>query len=146
MLTAARLVAGVMFAILAWYVSELIKPLFPEGRDVGRFSEVNAAISFVVGWRIAGTRAPAGWGGAVSYGLTATFFLTLWCLFLQSFGVMITQSLRKAYDGPIEAIIGVFELMVEHALIMADVEVIGTLVVGGVIAALVVEWSGRRWR
>jgi hypothetical protein len=144
--TAAKLVAAILFAALGWYVSELIKPLFPEERNVGRFSEVNAVIGLFVGWVVAGSRARTTWVNAVSYGLTATVALVFWGLLLQSFGEMIRMSLNKRYDGPAEAVIGVFSLMYEYGMMMAEVRVIVTLVVGGIVAGLVTEFFGRRFR
>jgi len=144
--TAAKLVAAILFAALGWYVSELIKPLFPEERNVGRFSEVNAVIGLFVGWVVAGSRARTTWVNAVSYGLTATVALVFWGLLLHSFGEMIRMSLNKRYDGPAEAVIGVFALMYDYGMMMAEVHVIVTLVVGGVVAGLVTEYFGRRFR
>jgi hypothetical protein len=146
MWTAAKLVAGVLFAGLAWYASQLIKPEFPEGTDLGWFAEVNAAIGFVMGWIIAGTRAGGSWSAAVSYGLTTAVAMTVAGLFLHSGAEMVRRSLMRVYDGPAEAVVAVFELMVEHGLIMATAPIIGTLLIGGVMAALLVEITGRNFR
>ena len=143
--TAAKLVAGALFAALAWVASGLIVPLLPEATAVGMFAPVNAAIGFVVGWRVAGSRARTTLRGAVSYGLTAAFAMTFAALFLHSFAIMIRQSLRKLYDGPADALIGVVELMIEHGRLLAAPEVLGTLLLGGVLAGLATEWAGRRW-
>jgi len=144
--TAAKLAAAVLFAALAWFASELIKPLFPEGSDVGRFSEINAVIGAIAGWRVAGPRARTTLQGAVSYGLTTTIVMTVSALFLHSFAVMIRQSLRKLYDGPVEAVAGVFEIMFHNFMMIATPEVLGTILVGGMVAGLVTEWFGRNFR
>jgi hypothetical protein len=146
MLTAAKMVAGILFAGLAWYVSQLIKPLFPEGTNTGWFAEVNAVISFLVAWQIAGPRAGTSWSGAVSYGLTTTVAMTFWAVFLHSGGEMVRKSLQKLYDGPSEAVVDVFALTLEHAMLMATPEVLGMLVAGGVLAAILVEVTGRNFR
>ena len=146
MLTAGKLVAAILFAGLAWWTSQVIMPLFPEGTDPGLFEWVNTAVGFVVGWVIAGSRAGTGWAAAVSYGLTTVAGLVFWALFLNCAAEMIRLSLRRAYDGPVEAVIGIFDLMVENGQIMIDPTVIGTLVIGGVVAALVVELAGRNFR
>ena len=144
--TAAKLVAAVLWGALAWYVSQLIKPLFPPGSDVGWFAEINAVIGVVLGWRVAGSRAGASWLGAISYGLTATVAVVFWGLFLQSFAKMVGKStITGAYDGPVDAVVGVFEMMVEHGRLMIDPTVIGALVVGGVLAGLLTEWTARNF-
>ncbi len=144
--TAAKVVAAILFAALAWVTSEMIKPLFPDERNVGRFSEVNAVIGLFVGWIVAGSRAKTTLANAVSYGLTATVALVFWSLLLQSFGEMIRFSLNKRYDGPAEAVIGVFSLMYEYGMLMAELHVIATLVIGGILAGLITEFFGRRFR
>lgn len=144
--TMAKLVAGILFAALAWYVSELIKPLFPEGYDPGRFSETNAAIGFGVGWVVAGSRAGRGWMSGISAGLTAAFALVFWGLLLNCTYEMIRLSLRRQYDGPVEAVIGVFQLMMSNLLIMLDAEVLITLFGGAIIIGLVVEYTSRKAR
>lgn len=144
--TAGRLVAGVLFALLAWMASQLIVPQFPAGFDPGRFAEVNAVIGFLCGWIVAGSRANTTWSGAVSYGLTATIALVFWGLFVHGFAVMIEKSLDKLYDGPVEALADVFGLMFENALLMAVQPVVLTLVIGGIVAGIVTEMAARAWR
>lgn len=143
--TAARFVGAVMFAALGWYVSGLIVPLFPEGTDMGWFTEVNAALGLFVGWKVAGPRGGTGYGAALSYGLTTAFALFALGLFLHSSYTMIEKSLRKLYDGPMEAVVSVFELMIEHAVLVATPQVIGTFVIGGLVGGLVTEFFGRRF-
>ena len=142
--TMARLVGAVLYAALAWYVSELIKPFFEEGFNPGWFSEVNAVVGLYAGWTIAGSRAGMGYVGAVSYGLTATIALTVLGLFVHSSFEMIQLSLRKQYEGPVEAVVNIAELGLGHAQTMAEPEVLIPLVLGGILAGLVVEFTGRR--
>jgi len=144
--TAARLVAGLLFAALAWITSQLIQPQFPEGFDPGYFAEVNAAIGFLCGWVVAGSRARTTWSGAVSYGLTATVALVFWGLFLHCFWLMIGKSTDRVYDGPLEALIDVFQLMFENAQLMAVQPVLLMLLLGGIAAGIVTEMAGRAWR
>jgi hypothetical protein len=144
--TAAKLVAGFAWAVLAWLASERIKPYFPEGMNLGRFSEVNAALGVLIGWKMAGPRAGFGWFAAVSNGLTTTLALLVTGVFIHSFVEMVRLSLRRLYEGPVEALVDVFRLMVEYLALMARSDVIMTLVAGGIFAGLAVEWAGRRWR
>jgi hypothetical protein len=147
MWTAAKLVAAILFAGLAFYVSQLIRPLFPEGTNLGWFAEVNAVIGYFSGWVIAGSRAgQGGWPAAVSYGLTATVGMTFWCLVIHSGVVMIEKSMMRLYDGPGEAIVAFFGLLVDHLFLMSTPEVLIVLFGGGVVAALVTEVAGRNFR
>ncbi|SMY09589.1 TrgA family protein [Flavimaricola marinus] len=144
--TMAKLVGAILFAIIAWYVSQLIKPLFPEGYDPGRFAEFNALIGLGVGWIVAGSRAGGGWSSGISAGLTAAFALVFWGLLLNCTYEMLRLSLRRQYDGPLEAVIGVFELMFENLMIMLDVQVLVVLFGSAAIAGLVIEFTSRKAR
>lgn len=143
--TFGKLVGAVLFGALAWYVSGLIVPLFPEGTQLGLFREVNTAFGLMCGWTIAGPRAGTGYVASLSYGLTTLVSMVVVALFFNSSVVMIEQSLRKRYDGPGEAVADVFAMFVEHGILMMTPEVVGTLVVGSLAAGLVVEFFGRRF-
>jgi len=143
--TAARIVAAVLLAALGWFVSELIKPLFPPEQQTGWFSEANAVIGFLVGWVFMGKRAGDTYSGALGYGLTGAVLLVIWGLFLHSFYEMIEKSLRKQYDQPLEAVVAIFEIMIKHAPVLINPIVIGTLLIGSMIIGVIVEFVGRRF-
>ncbi|WP_224824653.1 TrgA family protein [Cognatishimia sp. MH4019] len=142
--TFARLVAAVLFAALAWWVSQLIVPLMPNERPMGYFAIINAAVGLVMGWRIQGARAGNGYNAAIGISLTTVAAVVFWGLLLNSTIVMVELSLRKSYDGAVEAVVGVVDLMATHGKIMLDPTVIGTLLVGGLAIGMVTEWASRR--
>lgn len=144
--TAAKLAAAILFGALAWYVSELIKPLFPEGTDLGRFAEFNAVIGAVIGWRVAGGRARTTWPNAIGYGVTAALSMLLTALFVHSFVIMLSQSFRKVYEGPLEALVDVVRLMVDNFQMVATPAVMVALLVGGILGGLVTEWVARNYK
>ena len=45
--------------------------------------------------------------------------------------MMIIRSMNKLYDGPMEALVGIFDLMIENAAPMANTLMIATLFVSG---------------
>lgn len=144
--TAAKLAAAILFGALAWYISELVKPLFPEGTDLGRFSEYNALVGVFAGWRVAGPQARTTWPNAVSYGLTAALTMLVLTVLIHSFNGMLTRSLRRIYQGPMEALIDVVRISTGHLQMISTPEIMGTLLVGGVIGGLLTEWVGRNFK
>jgi hypothetical protein len=82
----------------------------------------------------------------VGYGITATVVTVVVAAFLQCFAIMIRQSLRRLYDGPVEAVVDVFELMVRNGQHLLHAEVLLALALGGVLAGLLTEWVGRNSR
>jgi len=146
MFTMPRLVAAVLLAITGFLGSELIKPLMPEGTQFGLFSFVNMGLGAIMGWVVIGKRIGRGITAAINNGLTGTAALIFWGLFLQAGNEMLRLSLRRRYDGPVEALTDLFRIGMEYAQTMATVPVLGTLFVGGVVAAMLAEISARHWR
>ena len=143
--TAPRLIAAVCLALLAWYTSGLIMPLMPEGTQFGLFSIVNAGLGALAGWQVVGTRVGFGYRPAMGAGLTGTLTFVIWGLVVHSIVIMIENSLDRRYKGPTEAVIDVFNLGLEARAYNGSANVIMTLVVGGLIAGIIAEWSSRRW-
>ena len=144
--TAAKLAAAILFAALAWWVSTLIKPLFPEGTDLGGFAEYNATLGAVIGWFVAGGRARTTWPNAVAYGLTAATGTVLLGLLLYSMLRMLRQSVRRVYEGPVEALVDVVRIMLENFQYISTPEVLLTLAFGGVLSGLLTKWVARNYR
>lgn len=143
--SAGRFIGTIFFGFIVWYVSELFKPAMPEGTNFGNFSEYNAAIGVVLGWSMLGLRAHGSRNSSISAGLTTSVAVLFWGLFIHSVIEMVKLSLRKTYDGPLEALVGVFQLMIEYALMLATPEIIITLVVGGIVTGMISGWAERRW-
>ncbi|NNE81559.1 MAG: TrgA family protein, partial [Silicimonas sp.] len=54
--TGGKLIAAIVFAALAYFISDLVKPLLEDtqGSRVGSLSFVNAFIGLLMGWTIMG--------------------------------------------------------------------------------------------
>lgn len=146
MFTMPRLIAAILLAVTGFLGSELIKPLMPEGTQFGRFSLVNLALGAAVGWVVIGSRVGRGIVPAINNGLTGAAALIFWGLFLQAGYEMLRLSLRRRYDGPVDALTDVFRIGMDHALTMATAPVLGALFLGGVLAAVLAETASRHWR
>jgi len=146
MLTAARLVAGILFGALCWYVTELMKPLMPEGFNPRIGSEVSAVVGFVTGWIVLGTRAGKGTIPAISFGFTAAIVAAFWCLFFNCLLEMIRLAFTGRYKGPADAVIDVFQQMMRFGALLLTPNVLATLVIGGMVAGVITEMTNRRFR
>lgn len=144
--TAAKLVAAVAFAALAFLASEVYKLGVPERTVWGLFGPICAAIGGLCGWFIMGRLAGRGYGAAMGSGLRTTLTFVFWILLAFSTYQMILRSMNLRYGGPMEAIVGTFDLLIEYGQSMATGLMALTLVTGGLVAGAVVEWAGRRWR
>lgn len=143
---AARLMAAFGMGVLAFIVSFMIMTLFDEDTNFGWFVHVNVVVGVLVGWIVIGSRAGRSITSAINVGLTAPVVLVFWALFIQSCNEMVRIAMRNRYDGPFEAIVAIFEIGVEWALLISTVPVWATLLVGGMIVGLMTEYAWRTWR
>ena len=143
--TAGRLTAAIALALLGGYLAWLSAPEFDEGAMPSYWYPLCILTGVWAGWVVMGKRAGRGYSAAVGNGITGVVAMVFWILFIHSFVLMIRKSLRRIYDGPIEAVIDVFQLSLELAqeLFITDIGV--ALVAGAVGAAFFSEFYARRF-
>ncbi|NIZ13884.1 TrgA family protein [Phaeobacter sp. HF9A] len=144
--TAARLIAALSLAILAFVVSGQIMPLMPQGTDFGYFTYVNMGLGIIVGWRLMGPRAGRGRVSGINNGLTGMAVLLLSGLFVQGAVEMFRLAYRHIYDNPFDALAAIFTIALEYFFVIAVPNVLLTLVIGGVICGLVTDVAKARWK
>ncbi len=143
--TGGKLVAGIVFAALAYWISDLIKPLLPEGSRVGMFSQINALIGLIVGWSLMGKGAGKTYRQSFGYGMTTLAATVFWCLLAWSGYEMIRRSMRMYYDGPVEALQEMAQLFLEYGKLAAQQEVIVPAIIGTIFVSWLTEFFARRW-
>ncbi|NNE89751.1 MAG: TrgA family protein [Silicimonas sp.] len=142
--TGAKLIGGLAFAALAYFISDLIKPLLPEGSQLGWFSPLNAIIGFLMGWTIMGKGAGETYRRTFGYGLTTLVATAFWSLLVWSGYEMLKLSIRMRFDGPIEALQGMAQEFVDYAKLAAVNEVVWPAVIGALFAAWVTHFFAKR--
>lgn len=145
--TAGKLIGAIAFAALAYFISDLIKPLLidTEGTRVGLLSTVNAFVGLLMGWSIMGRGAGVTYRQAFGYGLTTLAATTFWCLVVWSGYKMLSRSVAMRYDGPMEALQQMAQLFLDYALLVSVREVVIPAVVGALFVAWLTEFFARRW-
>jgi uncharacterized protein (DUF2062 family) len=144
--TAAKLFAALFFAILGFVTAQLYHPGLPEGTPLGLLRETCAGIGVICGWRISGALAGRGTAEAIATGVRTTVTMAVVALFVFASWKMLKQSTRLRYDGPMEAVLAVFQEFLDYGRLMLVPEVIGALAIGGLIGGLLTEAVGRRWQ
>ena len=121
--TGGKLIAALAFAALAYFVTDLVKPLLPEGTQVGKFSEINALVGLVMGWTIMGKGAGKSMRQSLGYGLTTLVATVFWCLVVQDMA----------------------QLAIDYARLAAVKAVIWPAVIGAIFMAWLTDFFARRW-
>lgn len=144
--TASRLFAAIGYALVAFFAAEAFKATMPEGADPGSFVLLCVVIGGVVGWMVMGRLTGQGYRAAVAQGIRTIAVLLFYVFLVFSVYEMLQQATRKRYGSPTEALTGVFEQAFEYGTtLVATLDVVAILIVGGILAAWLSEWASKRW-
>jgi len=144
--TAAKLIAAVAFAALGFLAAEVYKTTLPTRTVWGAFTPISAAMGLLCGWFVMGSLVGRGYYSAMGLGVRTAVTMVFWLLVGFSIQEMIVLSTRLRYDGPMEAILGAFALMLQHGQSLLTVPLLATVFAGGLIGGALSEFAGRRWR
>jgi hypothetical protein len=143
--TAAKLVAALFFAALGYVTISLYIAHLPVGSTLRVLYQSSSGIGLLCGWFISGPRAGRGYADAVGTGVRSAFTTLVGVLLLHSLLQMLDQSMKRRFDGPMEAVMAVFEYLIGYGATALSVDVVGVIVVGGIMGGLLTEFVGRRW-
>lgn len=143
--TAGRLAGALAFLIYGWYIGGLMVPFFPEGNPPDFLIPLCIVIGIICGWKVVGSRTKHGYQAAIGNGLTGAFAFSFWVIFLVSLHQMIQKAMRRLYDGPMEGVVDIFALMVDLGRQLADLNLILSVVIGGIIGAWIAEYFAKRY-
>ena len=143
--TAAKLISAIILAAIGWMCGEMVKPLMPEGSELSSLSPTCAAVGLIVGWFYLGPRADRDMGSVGANAGTTIFVQVFLTLFVFSFSEMLTNSLRKRYDGPVEATLDIFVISGETVMEFTTAEIVATVIIGGLIASKFAHFAARKW-
>ncbi len=142
--TASKLVAAILFAIVGAIAAHLFLPTLPEGTPPGYLREVSALVGLVWGWRTMGRRVGKGMGEAAGSGIVTSVVMLFWVMLLFAIYLMVHRSMRGLYDGPMDALLGVLNIMYDYGHNLAAPATPIALIVGGIIAGWLSEITYKR--
>ena len=147
--TAARIVAAVCIAFIAWVVSGLIKQAMPEEPSFGLFVPICVGVGAACGWIILGRRADRGrlgFANAIGVGLSAMAMTVFWVLLFISSYESFTIAVQRTFHDPMKVIYNLYPIGLEHLQTMAsDTDIIVWLVAGGAITGILAHMAGQKW-
>lgn len=146
--TAARIVAAVCIAFVAWVVSGLIKLRMSDQPDFGYFVPICVIVGALCGWMILGRRADRGrlgYSSAIGVGLSAMAMTVFWVLLFFSFAESFVIAMERTFHDPMKVIYGVYPIAQEHLMTLYDTDIIVWLVFGGAITGILAHMAGQKW-
>lgn len=144
--TAPKLIAAILICALGYVAAMQAVANVPDHVPVASVPFIAAGLGLLWGWRFLGRGVGRGVTTGLGIGLTTSAAMALSTLLTVGFIQMIKRSLRMSYDNPVEALQDWIAISLSDAgAYLLKPEVIGILVVGGLLAGLICELSGRRW-
>lgn len=143
--TAAKLVASVLFALLSFFVADLYAQGITDGTRTTYLLPGCAALGLICGWRVMGKLVGKGMGDALGSGIRTALTIVFFSLLLFSIYEMVVVSTKGLYDGPMEAVLAIFDIMLKYGRGLLTPELLVTIFVGGSLAGMATEWADRRW-
>ncbi len=144
--TAAKIFAAIFFFGLCYLAAEAVKPFMPPDSQTGYMSLISAVIGAPVGWYVSGDLAGRGLRAAIGTGMRSAITAVILALLFFSGREMILRSINHRYHGPTEALQAMMGLMLYYGKLVLNPPVALTLLGGGAVVGLMVEWVNRRWR
>jgi hypothetical protein len=142
----ARIVGGAALLLTAFFTLSLMVPhLLFEARGVLLLPMALGGGAWI-GWRTAADVSGEGRVAAALRGIRAALYLGVWILAYGGVQAMLFRAVYGRYRDPLMALTDVARLAVELAVPVARPDVIVTLFLGGVLSAILAEWTARRWR
>jgi hypothetical protein len=144
--TAAKLFGALAFGILGWFAAHVYSFQLPEGAAIGRLREITAGIGVISGWRIMGAAAGKGYYAAAGAGIRAGIVMVFFSMLGIAIYEMVLLAIKMRYQGPMEAVLGIFDLMIEYARNLVDSNVLATLFGGSVLGGWFAEFASKHWK
>ncbi|MCZ8335743.1 MAG: TrgA family protein [Rhodobacteraceae bacterium] len=144
--TAAKLVAALSFAFAAWVVCIVLEGFLPEAQRIGRLYSVSIAIGALGGWFVSGAAPRASMVEAAATGLRTATIITISALLAFAVGTMLEVAMRGLYGGPMEAFLDIFNEFADFGSMILNAPTLAAIILGGIVAGMVTESAGRRWR
>lgn len=144
--TGAKLMGAIWYFGVGYLAALFVLDTFPEEMAARFFPLTIALIGLWQGWYVAGGNAGQGTAAAIGNGVRTSVQIAFFGLSIFALRTMFLRSANLRYDGPGEAAIAALELWLEYFLQSLTMPIWGTLIAGGVLGGVVVEWAWRTWR
>ena len=144
--TGTKLVAAACFAVVGWVMSNYYAMNMPDASAAGPMREWAALIGAIIGWMVMGPSVGRGYVEAAGSGIKTAVVLAVAALFLLALREMLDNSVKMRYDGALDAILDVFQVMARRSEALLSLGVFGTILFGGIVGGLLSENAGRRWK
>ena len=143
--TAAKLLAAIVMVVTGYLTAEAIRPYLPEGQPTKWLIPVSTLVPAACAWRVVGRLAGRGYNVSVSMGIYIVCVGIFFTLVVFAIAEMLKRSIRLQYDGPMEAIVNMFGIVLEYGVLLANPMPAAYLIGAALLVGPLAEWGHRKW-
>ncbi|MEM1077058.1 TrgA family protein [Dinoroseobacter sp. S76] len=140
--TGAKLIGAIIFGLTGALAAWIGIPGLPDGRQAGALLPLATLSGIWFGWRMAGTQVGGTLRQALTLSVRTVSMMLAATLFLIAGEEAYQRSIKLRYDGPIEAVTDVANLMLYFGQMAIQGPVLTVLALGIVTGAVFVRWAG----
>lgn len=146
--TAAKLVAGLCFAFVAYLAAAQFVLALPGGRPAGVMREVSAVVGLLCGWFILGGffRKPRSFVEAAGTGIRTSVTLAFVLVIAYSIWDVLGRAVDGRYRSPLDSVLDVFARLLVLGQPVFTPGVLGVLLVGGILGGACAHFASTRWK
>lgn len=143
--TGAKLLGAILFAITGALAAWIGIPGLPDGRQPGLLIPIATLSGVYFGWTLAGARVGNTLRQSLVLSLRTIVLMFVSTMFLIAGEEAYQRSIKLRYDGPVEAVTDIANLMIYFGEMAVQPAVLTVMGLGIVIGAVFVSWAGRVW-
>jgi hypothetical protein len=144
--TGAKAMAAAGFSVVGWITAHTYVQNMPVPTSVGYLREMTALLGAIIGWRVMGNSVGKGYLRSIGSGWKTMIVLVFFALLTFGLYEMLQLSVKMRYDGPLDAILDVFQRMLDRSFPLLTLPVLTVMLIGGGVAGMLTENANRRWR
>lgn len=141
--TGAKLFGAIIFCLTGALAAWIGIPGLPDERAPGVLVPLSALTGIWFGWRLAGAHAGRSLRRSFALSVRTVTLMMLTTLFLIAGEEAYQRSIKLRYDGPIEAVTDIANLMLFFGAMAIQGPVFTVLGLGVLIGTVFVRWAGR---
>jgi len=136
---------ALLFAVIGGFAAWSGIPGLPDGRQAGLLVPLATLSGVYFGWTLIGARVGASLQQSLVLSLRSVVMMVLATLFMIAGEEAYQRSIKLRYDGPVEAVTDIANLMIYFGKMAMQPSVLTVLGLGVLVGAVFVNWAGRVW-
>lgn len=140
--TGAKLIGAIIFCLTGALAAWIGVPGLPDGRQPGLLIPIAALTGIWFGWRLVGTHVGGTLRQAFVLSVRTVAMMLVATLFFIAGEEAYQRSIKLRYDGPVEAVTDIANLMLFFGQMALQGPVFTVLALGILIGTVFVRWAG----